>query len=63
MGGCEGGYGDCNGVTWNQGYECAFKPTKVMYSTLGAPDITANLYCNCVYLYWEGCVICSIYLR
>ena len=30
---------------------------------LGAPEITANLYCNFVYLYWEGCVICSIFLR
>ena len=30
---------------------------------LGASEITANLCCNCVYLYWEGCVICSIYLR
>ena len=30
---------------------------------LGASEITANLYCNCVHLYWEGCVICSIYLR
>ena len=26
-------------------------------------DLLANLYCNCVYLHWEGCVICSIYLR
>ena len=30
--------------------------------TLGASEITANLYCDCLYLYWEGCVICSIYL-
>ena len=30
---------------------------------LGDPEITANLYCNFAYLYWEGCVICSIYLR
>ena len=30
---------------------------------LGASEITANLYCNCVYLYWKGCMICSIYLR
>ena len=30
---------------------------------LGASEITANLYCNCVHLYWEGCVICSLYLR
>ena len=30
---------------------------------LGSSDITANLYSNWVYLYWEGCVIYSIYLR
>ena len=30
---------------------------------LGDLEVTANLYCNFVYLYWEGCVICSIYLR
>ena len=29
---------------------------------LGASEITANLYCNCVHLYWEGCVICSLYI-
>ena len=27
------------------------------------PEVTANLYCNFAYLYWEGCVICSLYLR
>ena len=26
---------------------------------LGDPEVTGNLYCNFVYLYWEGCVICS----
>ena len=30
---------------------------------LGDPEATANLYCNFAYPYWEGCVICSIYLR
>ena len=30
---------------------------------LGASEITASLNCNCVHLYWKGCVICSIYLR
>ena len=31
---------------------------------LGASKFNANLYCNCVYLYWEGCVMYSIsYLR
>ena len=34
-----------------------------MDEVLGASEITANLYCKCVYLYWEGCLICSIYLR
>ena len=33
------------------------------YEVLGASKITAYLYCNCVQFYWEGCVICSIYLR
>ena len=28
---------------------------------LGASEVTANLYCNCVHLHWEGCVIFSIY--
>ena len=30
---------------------------------LGVSEVTANLYCNCVHLYWEGCVIFSIFLR
>ena len=30
---------------------------------LGDSEGTANLYCNSTYPYWEGCVICSIYLR
>ena len=30
---------------------------------LVALEITADLYCKYVYLYWEGCVICSTYLR
>ena len=30
---------------------------------LGDPEDTANLYCNFGYPYWEGCLICSIYLR
>ena len=34
-----------------------------LIQVMGASEITANLYCNCVYLYWEGCVVCSIYLR
>ena len=33
------------------------------YYVLGDPEVTANLYCYYAYLYWEGCVICSIYLR
>ena len=31
-----------------------------LFDILGASEITANLYCNCVHL--EGCVICCIYL-
>ena len=30
---------------------------------LGASEINANIYCNCVHLYWEGCVISSLYLQ
>ena len=30
---------------------------------LDDPDVTISLYCNFSYPYWEGCVICSIYLR
>ena len=30
---------------------------------LSDPEVTANLYSNVEYLYWEGCVICSMYLR
>ena len=30
---------------------------------LGEPEVKANLYCNFANLYWEGYVICSIYLR
>ena len=30
---------------------------------LGDQEVTANLYCHFAYPYWEGCVICSIYLR
>ena len=37
--------------------------TRCIGYILGASEITANLYCNYEYLYWEGCVICSIYLR
>ena len=29
---------------------------------LGDPEITANMYCSFAYLYWEGCLICSIYI-
>ena len=30
---------------------------------MGDPEVTANLYRYFAYTYWEGCVICSIYLR
>ena len=29
----------------------------------GDPEVTANLYCDFGYPYWEGCVICSTYSR
>ena len=29
---------------------------------LGDPEVTANLYCAFAYLYWESCMISSIYL-
>ena len=35
----------------------------VYINLLCDPEVTANLYCNFAYQYWEGCVICSIYLR
>ena len=31
-----------------------------IFFMLGDPEVTANLYCNFAYPYWEGCVICSI---
>ena len=37
--------------------------TSCEWFLLSDPEVTANLYCNFAYLYWEGCVICSIYLR
>ena len=40
-----------------------FLGMQYMGTILGAPEITANLYCNFVHLYWEGYVICCIYLR
>ena len=30
---------------------------------LDDPEVTANLYCNFAYLYWEGCVIAVYILR
>ena len=33
-------------------YSPAVMYTGTEYSLLGASEITANLYCNCVYLYW-----------
>ena len=40
-----------------------FRFIQGMQMILGDPEVTANLYCNFAYPYWEGCVICSIYLR
>ena len=33
-----------------------------MFNVLGASEITANLYCNCGYLYWEGWGIIAVYI-
>ena len=34
-----------------------FKTAQIIgHFLLGASEITANLYCNYIYLYWEGCV-------
>ena len=35
----------------------------LLQAILGDPEVTTNLYCNFAYPYWEGCVVCSIYLR
>ena len=35
----------------------------MIYYILCASEINANIYCNCVQLYWEGYVICIIYLQ
>ena len=40
-----------------------FRPILYIKLLLGASEITANLYRNCVHLYWEGYVNCRIYLR
>ena len=37
--------------------------SSLVFYVLGDSEITANLYCNSANLYWEGCVICSKYLR
>ena len=34
-----------------------------VHIVLDVSEVNANLYCNFAHLYWEGCVICSIYLR
>ena len=34
----------------------------VVSKFLGDQEVTANLYCNFAYPYWEGCVICSKHL-
>ena len=39
------------------------KPVQVTGKVLGDPEVTANLYFTFAYPYWEGYVICSIYLR
>ena len=50
----------CVHHTLSEGWGTGVSKTNLV---LSASEITANLYCNRVYLYWEGCAICSIYLR
>ena len=50
-------------LCWN--WEVSWEKTdrvgrRVVLQLLSASKV---LYCNSVYLYWEGCGICSIYLR
>ena len=35
---------------------------KLKIELLGDPEATANLYCNFAHPYWEGYVICSIFV-
>ena len=59
----------CRVRLWRSKKEKYKKNTKYIYCmkyfiyTLGDPEVTANLYSNFAYPYWEGCVICTIYLR
>ena len=47
-----------------ENYEHTVCPRSIdPFYILGYPEVTANLYCDFVCTYWEGCVICSIYLR
>ena len=41
-----------------QSYIPSSKVISYLQYILGDPEVTTNLYCNFVYLYWEGCVIC-----
>ena len=49
-------------LTYNHGTMYKYHVYNLI-DVLSGPEVTANLYCNFAYLYWEGCVICSIYLR
>ena len=46
-------------------YRCSYEQFILVFkvlklNVLGDPEVTANLYCNFAYVYWEGCVICNI---
>ena len=45
------------------GIELSFNSNLPASIVLVDPVVTTNLYCNFAYPYWEGCVICNIYLR
>ena len=51
-------------VVWYEGLKVILNmPFLQVIPVLGDPEVTTNLYCNFAYPYWEGSVICSIYLR
>ena len=49
------GFAHSSSITLGKDLARANKEMIYMY-ILGASEFTANLYCNCVHLYWEGWV-------
>ena len=62
---------DIKGLNIVQGIICSlaentqflYRYSKALGQILGDPEVTANMCCNFAYLYWDGCIIFSIYLR